>query len=108
MRGGGSAKRTTWEGGHRVPTVAYWPGVILENTTSPALLRYSIFSVPRDYFKSLQYFSKSYIYIIDPICTKGLLPYLLKHTILHLFLEQMCYLPRLSTSFSLLVKLKKK
>ncbi|KAM7381898.1 hypothetical protein PAMA_012652 [Pampus argenteus] len=37
-RGGGSAKRTTWEGGHRVPTVAYWPGVILANTTSTALL----------------------------------------------------------------------
>eukprot|EP00064_Thunnus_orientalis_P014914 superscaffoldBa00002672_g14961 len=37
-RGGGSAKRTTWEGGHRVPTVAYWPGVILANTTSAALL----------------------------------------------------------------------
>ncbi|CAK6964076.1 arylsulfatase G [Scomber scombrus] len=37
-RGGGSAKRTTWEGGHRVPTVAYWPGVIHANTTSAALL----------------------------------------------------------------------
>lgn len=37
-RGGGSAKRTTWEGGHRVPTVAYWPGKIPENTTSSALL----------------------------------------------------------------------
>ncbi|XP_061086214.1 arylsulfatase G-like isoform X2 [Conger conger] len=35
---GGSAKRTTWEGGHRVPTVAYWPGKIPENTTSRALL----------------------------------------------------------------------
>ncbi|XP_029954539.1 arylsulfatase G [Salarias fasciatus] len=37
-RGGGSAKRTTWEGGHRVPTVAYWPGKIPENTISSALL----------------------------------------------------------------------
>lgn len=37
-RGGGSAKQTTWEGGHRVPTVAYWPGRIPANTTSSALL----------------------------------------------------------------------
>ncbi|XP_028991200.1 arylsulfatase G [Betta splendens] len=37
-RGGGSAKRTTWEGGHRVPTVAYWPGHIPANATSSALL----------------------------------------------------------------------
>lgn len=37
-RGGGSAKRTTWEGGHRVPTVAYWPGRIPGNTSSSALL----------------------------------------------------------------------
>ncbi|XP_068610341.1 arylsulfatase G-like [Brachionichthys hirsutus] len=37
-RGGGSAKKTTWEGGHRVPTVAYWPGRIAANTTSSALL----------------------------------------------------------------------
>ncbi|XP_069012029.1 arylsulfatase G [Embiotoca jacksoni] len=37
-KGGGSAKRTTWEGGHRVPTVAYWPGKIPANTTSSALL----------------------------------------------------------------------
>ncbi|XP_076007609.1 arylsulfatase G [Genypterus blacodes] len=37
-RGGGSAKRTTWEGGHRVPTVAYWPGKIAANSTSSALL----------------------------------------------------------------------
>uniref|UniRef100_A0A8C5EN26 Arylsulfatase G n=1 Tax=Gouania willdenowi TaxID=441366 RepID=A0A8C5EN26_GOUWI len=37
-KGGGSAKRTTWEGGHRVPTVAYWPGRIPANTTSSALL----------------------------------------------------------------------
>ncbi|CAL9698903.1 unnamed protein product [Knipowitschia caucasica] len=37
-KGGGSAKRTTWEGGHRVPTVAYWPGKISPNTTSSALM----------------------------------------------------------------------
>nr|XP_046233545.1 arylsulfatase G [Scatophagus argus] len=37
-RGGGSAKKTTWEGGHRVPTVAYWPGRVPTNTTSSALL----------------------------------------------------------------------
>ncbi|XP_054877091.1 arylsulfatase G [Poeciliopsis prolifica] len=37
-KGGGSAKRTTWEGGHRVPTVVYWPGRIPANTTSSALL----------------------------------------------------------------------
>ncbi|XP_062331657.1 arylsulfatase G isoform X2 [Osmerus eperlanus] len=37
-RGGGSAKRTTWEGGHRVPTVAYWPGSIAVNSISSALL----------------------------------------------------------------------
>ncbi|KAI4873484.1 hypothetical protein NFI96_032575, partial [Prochilodus magdalenae] len=36
--GGGSAKRTTWEGGHRVPTVVTWPGKISPNTTSSALL----------------------------------------------------------------------
>ncbi|CAL8260579.1 unnamed protein product [Arctogadus glacialis] len=37
-RGGGSAKQTTWEGGHRVPTVAYWPSRIPANTSSNALL----------------------------------------------------------------------
>ncbi|XP_072524260.1 arylsulfatase G isoform X2 [Salminus brasiliensis] len=37
-RGGGSAKRTTWEGGHRVPTLVSWPGKISPNTTSSALL----------------------------------------------------------------------
>ncbi|XP_017273905.1 arylsulfatase G [Kryptolebias marmoratus] len=37
-KGGGSAKQTTWEGGHRVPTVVYWPGRIPANTTSSALL----------------------------------------------------------------------
>lgn len=38
--GGSSAKKTTWEGGHRVPSVARWPGVIPANTTSAALLRH--------------------------------------------------------------------
>ncbi|XP_038155636.1 arylsulfatase G-like isoform X2 [Cyprinodon tularosa] len=37
-RGGGSAKTTTWEGGHRVPAVVYWPGRIPANTSSSALL----------------------------------------------------------------------
>uniref|UniRef100_A0A8C6MHW3 Arylsulfatase G n=1 Tax=Nothobranchius furzeri TaxID=105023 RepID=A0A8C6MHW3_NOTFU len=37
-KGGGSAKQTTWEGGHRVPTVVYWPGRIPANSTSAALL----------------------------------------------------------------------
>uniref|UniRef100_A0A8D0H2M5 Arylsulfatase G n=1 Tax=Sphenodon punctatus TaxID=8508 RepID=A0A8D0H2M5_SPHPU len=38
QRGGGSAKQTTWEGGHRVPTLAYWAGRIPANETSSALL----------------------------------------------------------------------
>uniref|UniRef100_A0A8D0BYJ5 Arylsulfatase G n=1 Tax=Salvator merianae TaxID=96440 RepID=A0A8D0BYJ5_SALMN len=37
-RDGSSAKQTTWEGGHRVPTVAYWVGRIPANVTSPVLL----------------------------------------------------------------------
>ncbi|XP_055983896.1 arylsulfatase G [Sorex fumeus] len=37
-RGGSSAKQTTWEGGHRVPSLAYWPGTIPTNVTSMALL----------------------------------------------------------------------
>ncbi|XP_053231358.1 arylsulfatase G isoform X5 [Podarcis raffonei] len=37
-RGGSSAKQTTWEGGHRVPTLAYWAGKIPANATSPAML----------------------------------------------------------------------
>ncbi|KAM6469470.1 arylsulfatase G isoform 3-T4 [Liasis olivaceus] len=37
-KGGSSAKQTTWEGGHRVPTVAYWPGKIPANVTSPVML----------------------------------------------------------------------
>ncbi|XP_064006714.1 arylsulfatase G isoform X2 [Pogoniulus pusillus] len=38
QRGGSSAKQTTWEGGHRVPAVVYWPGHIPANRTSSALL----------------------------------------------------------------------
>ncbi|XP_019397900.1 PREDICTED: arylsulfatase G isoform X3 [Crocodylus porosus] len=38
QRGGSSAKQTTWEGGHRVPALAYWPGKIPANVTSAALL----------------------------------------------------------------------
>ncbi|KAM4664014.1 arylsulfatase G isoform 2-T3 [Discoglossus pictus] len=37
-QGGSSAKQTTWEGGHRVPTVAYWPDKIPGNVTSSAIL----------------------------------------------------------------------
>lgn len=37
-QGGSAAKRTTWEGGHRVPTIVYWPEVVPENKTSSALL----------------------------------------------------------------------
>ncbi|NWI57596.1 ARSG Arylsulfatase, partial [Calyptomena viridis] len=37
-RGGSSAKQTTWEGGHRVPAVVYWPGHIPAKRTSHALL----------------------------------------------------------------------
>ncbi|CAJ0960203.1 unnamed protein product [Ranitomeya imitator] len=35
---GSSAKQTTWEGGHRVPALVYWPGHIPPNCTSSALL----------------------------------------------------------------------
>ncbi|NXW11281.1 ARSG Arylsulfatase, partial [Fregetta grallaria] len=38
QRGGSSAKQTTWEGGHRVPALAYWPGRIPAKRTSCALL----------------------------------------------------------------------
>uniref|UniRef100_A0A5F8AP22 Arylsulfatase G n=2 Tax=Macaca TaxID=9539 RepID=A0A5F8AP22_MACMU len=38
-RGGSPAKQTTWEGGHRVPALAYWPGRVPVNVTSTALLR---------------------------------------------------------------------
>ncbi|XP_036755714.1 arylsulfatase G isoform X4 [Manis pentadactyla] len=37
-RGGSPAKQTTWEGGHRVPAVAYWPGRVPINVNSTALL----------------------------------------------------------------------
>lgn len=53
--GGGSAKQTTWEGGHRVPTVAYWPGRIPANTSSSSLLRYFHFANKQRYFKSFKY-----------------------------------------------------
>ncbi|XP_057570814.1 arylsulfatase G isoform X3 [Hippopotamus amphibius kiboko] len=38
-QGGSPAKQTTWEGGHRVPALAYWPGRVPVNVTSTALLR---------------------------------------------------------------------
>ncbi|XP_061866450.1 arylsulfatase G isoform X2 [Colius striatus] len=38
QRGGSSAKQTTWEGGHRVPALAYWPGHVPAKRTSHALL----------------------------------------------------------------------
>ncbi|KAM8992405.1 arylsulfatase G [Ara ararauna] len=38
QRGGSSAKQTTWEGGHRVPALVYWPGRIPAKRTSSALL----------------------------------------------------------------------
>ncbi|KAM9748760.1 arylsulfatase G isoform 1-T5 [Dama dama] len=37
-RGGSPSKQTTWEGGHRVPALAYWPGRVPVNVTSAALL----------------------------------------------------------------------
>ncbi|XP_029424270.1 arylsulfatase G isoform X2 [Nannospalax galili] len=37
-QGGSPAKQTTWEGGHRVPALAYWPSRIPANATSSALL----------------------------------------------------------------------
>ncbi|XP_060700478.1 arylsulfatase G [Hemiscyllium ocellatum] len=37
-KGGSSTKKTTWEGGHRVPAIAYWPGKIPANSTSDSLL----------------------------------------------------------------------
>ncbi|XP_024616748.1 arylsulfatase G isoform X3 [Neophocaena asiaeorientalis asiaeorientalis] len=36
--GGSPAKQTTWEGGHRVPALAYWPSRVPVNVTSTALL----------------------------------------------------------------------
>ncbi|NXO13885.1 ARSG Arylsulfatase, partial [Oriolus oriolus] len=38
QRGGSSAKQTTWEGGHRVPALVYWPGRVPARRTSLALL----------------------------------------------------------------------
>ncbi|XP_074411414.1 arylsulfatase G isoform X3 [Zonotrichia albicollis] len=38
QRGGSSAKQTTWEGGHRVPALVYWPGRVPAGRTSQALL----------------------------------------------------------------------
>ncbi|KAM9003383.1 arylsulfatase G isoform 6-T20 [Sarcophilus harrisii] len=38
FRGGSSTKQTTWEGGHRVPAIAYWPNKVPANVTSTALL----------------------------------------------------------------------
>ncbi|NXE43049.1 ARSG Arylsulfatase, partial [Ptilorrhoa leucosticta] len=38
QRGGSSAKQTTWEGGHRVPALVYWPGRVPAGRTSHALL----------------------------------------------------------------------
>ncbi|XP_037666724.1 arylsulfatase G isoform X2 [Choloepus didactylus] len=37
-QGGSPAKQTTWEAGHRVPALAYWPGRVPVNVTSSALL----------------------------------------------------------------------
>uniref|UniRef100_A0A8C3X346 Arylsulfatase G n=1 Tax=Catagonus wagneri TaxID=51154 RepID=A0A8C3X346_9CETA len=37
-QGGSPAKQTTWEAGHRVPALAYWPGRVPANVTSTALL----------------------------------------------------------------------
>ena len=36
--GGGTGKTTTWEGGHRMPGLLVWPGVIAAGGTSHALL----------------------------------------------------------------------
>ncbi|NXW13727.1 ARSG Arylsulfatase, partial [Circaetus pectoralis] len=38
LAGGSSAKQTTWEGGHRVPALVYWPGRVPAKRTSHALL----------------------------------------------------------------------
>ncbi|XP_065591489.1 arylsulfatase G [Cyrtonyx montezumae] len=37
-RGGSPAKQTTWEGGHRVPAVVYWPGHVPAQRSSHAML----------------------------------------------------------------------
>lgn len=36
--GGGTGKTTTWEGGHRMPGLVLWPGVVAAGSTSHALL----------------------------------------------------------------------
>uniref|UniRef100_A0A8C4NDG9 Arylsulfatase G n=1 Tax=Eptatretus burgeri TaxID=7764 RepID=A0A8C4NDG9_EPTBU len=38
MQGGTATKKTTWEGGHRVPGFVYWPTHIRPNQTNDALL----------------------------------------------------------------------
>ncbi|XP_032831957.2 arylsulfatase G [Petromyzon marinus] len=38
LRGGAAGKRTTWEGGHRVPGLALWPGRVPPGSSSSALL----------------------------------------------------------------------
>uniref|UniRef100_A0A8C3M063 Arylsulfatase G n=1 Tax=Chrysolophus pictus TaxID=9089 RepID=A0A8C3M063_CHRPC len=37
-RGGSPAKQTTWEGGHRVPALVYWPGHVPAERSSCAML----------------------------------------------------------------------
>ncbi|CAH2291970.1 arylsulfatase G isoform X1 [Pelobates cultripes] len=37
-QGGSASKKTTWEGGHRVPAVVYWPENTPQNVTVSALL----------------------------------------------------------------------
>lgn len=37
-QGGSPAKQTTWEGGHRVPALAYWPGHVPAKRSSHAML----------------------------------------------------------------------
>uniref|UniRef100_A0A8B9U038 Arylsulfatase G n=1 Tax=Anas zonorhyncha TaxID=75864 RepID=A0A8B9U038_9AVES len=39
-RGGSPAKQTTWEGGHRVPALVYWPGRVPAARSSRAVLRF--------------------------------------------------------------------
>ncbi|XP_063222462.1 arylsulfatase G-like isoform X2 [Bacillus rossius redtenbacheri] len=36
--GGSGSKATVWEGGHRVPSIVYWPGVVQAGVRSDALL----------------------------------------------------------------------